>query len=69
MARNLETSGDDMNLTSFAASALFFENADTAHCQPPMHVADWPPVIAGSLATPTFPLTFEFGSFWNRSHA
>ena len=58
-----------MNVTSLAASALFFENADTAHCQPPMHVAGCPPAIAGSFATPTLPFTFEFASDWNTSQA
>src|SRR5215472_13458178 len=38
-----ETSGDDSQRTSFAASALFLEKAETASCQPPMHVALLPP--------------------------
>src|SRR5437588_11349614 len=38
-----DTSGDDNQRTSLTASTLFFENADTASCHPPMHVALLPP--------------------------
>src|SRR5215831_7518337 len=47
-----ETSGDDSQRANLTASALFFEYADTASCQPPMHVALLPPSSWGSIATP-----------------
>src|SRR5207248_10560750 len=43
MACIFDTSGYDSQRTCFTASALFFENADTASCHPPMHVALLPP--------------------------
>src|ERR1700751_6423957 len=36
IAISFDTSGEDNQRTSLAASALFFENAETARCQPPM---------------------------------
>jgi hypothetical protein len=47
---------------------LFFENALTAICQPPMQVAPLPPLSAGSTVTPTLPLTFVSASFSTRFH-
>src|SRR5690242_18287498 len=61
-----DTSGDESQRTNLTASVLFFENAETASCHPPMHVALVPPLSCGSIVTPIFPLTLVSGSFSSR---
>src|SRR5689334_1874252 len=61
-----DTSGEESQRANFTASALFFENADTASCQPPMHVALLPPWSCGRMVTPTRPFTLVSASFSTR---